>query len=141
MFTSTSTTTARREPELTGRTVVVLGGHGDTGVEAERRARAEGADVITAALGADDRTALQRFFDELRGPVDDVVVTAGGPRPLGVARAAVAKMRPGGTLLLTDGAAGPELAEALRVALAPVGIRVVAQDAVADDRDLLARAA
>jgi NAD(P)-dependent dehydrogenase (short-subunit alcohol dehydrogenase family) len=141
MFTLTPTTHARREPELTGRTVVVLGGTGDTGIETARRARAEGADVITAAVDANDQAALEHFFDRLPGPIDDVVVTAAGERiALAVARNAVANMRPGGTLQLMDGALAPRFAAALRVALAPVRIRVVAPTENHEGRKLLARA-
>jgi short-subunit dehydrogenase involved in D-alanine esterification of teichoic acids len=36
----------RREPELTGQTVVVTGGSAGIGLQTARRARSEGADVI-----------------------------------------------------------------------------------------------
>jgi NAD(P)-dependent dehydrogenase (short-subunit alcohol dehydrogenase family) len=85
--------------ELTGQTVVVIGGSGGIGLETARRARAEGADVIitgrnpdrlkraaldvgaqrTAAFDADDSAALKRFFDDLPAPIDHVMITAGGP--------------------------------------------------------------
>ena len=74
------------------------------------------------AFDANDPAALERFFQEVPAPIDHVLVTAGGPgygplldmskddvqRALGehvilaldVARNAVGKMRPGGTLLL-----------------------------------------
>jgi short-subunit dehydrogenase involved in D-alanine esterification of teichoic acids len=38
--------TAQRQPELAGQTVVLIGGSAGMGLEAARRARAEGADVI-----------------------------------------------------------------------------------------------
>src|SRR5215469_2755823 len=38
--------TLKREPELPGQTVVVIGGSSGIGLETARRARAEGADVI-----------------------------------------------------------------------------------------------
>ena len=43
---STQATTVRREPDLLGQTVVVIGGSAGIGLETARRARAEGADVI-----------------------------------------------------------------------------------------------
>jgi NAD(P)-dependent dehydrogenase (short-subunit alcohol dehydrogenase family) len=134
-----------REPELRGQTVVVIGGSAGIGLETARRARAEGADVIltgrnpdrlkkaatelgaasTATFDADDSAALEAFFAHLEGPIDHVMVTAGGPyyAPLaemdfdearralqehpmlmvGVARHAAGKLRPGGTLLFMGG--------------------------------------
>src|ERR1700712_456087 len=88
-----------REPELRGRTVVVVGGSAGIGLETARRARAEGAEVIltgrnpdrlaqaalevgaqrTAAFDADDPEAVARFFLELPAPIDHVLITAGGP--------------------------------------------------------------
>ena len=133
------------EPELSGQTVVVIGGSAGMGLETARRARAEGADVIVTgrdpdrlkkaaselgakrevAFDAHDPAALQQFFDDLEGPIDHVMVTAGGPyyaplaemdfdkarrsfydHPmlmLGVARQAVGKVRAGGTLLFIGG--------------------------------------
>ena len=90
---------ARREPELAGQTVVLIGGSAGIGLETARRARAEGAEVIltgrnpdrlaqaalevgaqrTAAFDADDPEAIARFFLELPAPIDHVLVTAGGP--------------------------------------------------------------
>jgi NAD(P)-dependent dehydrogenase (short-subunit alcohol dehydrogenase family) len=133
---------AQRGPELAGQTVVVIGGSSGIGLETARRARAEGADVIitgrnpdrlrqaaqevgaqrTAAFDVTGAAALNRFFQDLPGPIDHVMVTAGGPTygsllemdaaqvrgamsdritlGLEVARDAAGKMRPGGTLLL-----------------------------------------
>src|SRR6516162_8409506 len=88
----------RREPELVGQTVVVIGGSAGIGLETARRARAEGAEVIltgrnpgrleqaaldlaaqrTAAFDATDAAALARFFQDLPAPIDHVMVTAGG---------------------------------------------------------------
>ncbi len=85
--------------ELTGQTVVVIGGSSGIGLETARRARAEGADVIitgrnpdrleraavdagaerTEAFDANDAAALERFFNDLPAPIDHVMVTAGGP--------------------------------------------------------------
>jgi short-subunit dehydrogenase involved in D-alanine esterification of teichoic acids len=49
MTTASGVSTVHREPELTGQTVVVIGGSAGIGLETARRARAEGADVILAA--------------------------------------------------------------------------------------------
>jgi NAD(P)-dependent dehydrogenase (short-subunit alcohol dehydrogenase family) len=92
------TAPAFREPELSGQTVVVIGGSAGIGLETARRARAEGADVVvtgrdparlqraaldlgarSSAFDANDHDALARFFAELPAPVDHVLVTAGGP--------------------------------------------------------------
>jgi NAD(P)-dependent dehydrogenase (short-subunit alcohol dehydrogenase family) len=136
---------AERKPELLGQTVVVIGGSAGIGLETARRARAEGADVVltgrdparlkhaggevgpssTATFDANDSDALEGFFAGLDGPIDHVMVTAGGPyyAPLaemdfdearralqehpmlmvGVARHAAGKVRPGGTLLFMGG--------------------------------------
>jgi NAD(P)-dependent dehydrogenase (short-subunit alcohol dehydrogenase family) len=86
------------KPELTGQTVVVIGGSSGIGLETARRARAEGAEVIltardpgrlkrvgdelgarTAAFDATDFARLGRFFDELPKPIDHVLVTGPGP--------------------------------------------------------------
>jgi NAD(P)-dependent dehydrogenase (short-subunit alcohol dehydrogenase family) len=125
----------------------VIGGSTGIGFETARLARAEGADVIltarnpdrvreaglelgagTAAFDATDFDRLARFFDELPGPIDHVLVTGPGPYyaplaefdfdaarrdleahlllPLQVARCAAAKVRPGGTLLFMGGTGG-----------------------------------
>jgi NAD(P)-dependent dehydrogenase (short-subunit alcohol dehydrogenase family) len=94
-----TTATTERQPELTGQTVVVIGGSAGIGLETARRARAEGADIIltgrnpdrleraaaelgalsSAAFDATDPAALERFFGDLPTPIDHVMVTAGGP--------------------------------------------------------------
>ena len=99
MSTATTTVAIRREPELLGQTVVVIGGSAGIGLETARRARAEGAKVIltarnpeplqraasevdavsTAAFDATDFKLLDRFFDDLPTPVDHVLVTGPGP--------------------------------------------------------------
>ncbi|MEY9908914.1 NAD(P)-dependent dehydrogenase (short-subunit alcohol dehydrogenase family) [Catenulispora sp. MAP12-49] len=99
MNTPNTSTAARREPELLGQTVVLIGGSAGIGLETARRARAEGADVVitgrnperleraarelgvqrTAAFDATDAAALRNFFRDLPDPVDHVLVTAGGP--------------------------------------------------------------
>jgi NAD(P)-dependent dehydrogenase (short-subunit alcohol dehydrogenase family) len=143
------------EPQLLGQTVVVVGGSLGIGLETARRAREEGADVIitardpdrwrrvgvelgaslTSAFDATDFERLARFFDELPGPIDHVLVTGPGPYyaplsefdvekarrdvdahlmlPLQVARDATGKIRPGGTLLFMGGTGGRRVAEGL----------------------------
>jgi NAD(P)-dependent dehydrogenase (short-subunit alcohol dehydrogenase family) len=100
MTSPPSPAATRREPELVGQTVVIIGGSAGIGFETARRARAEGAEVIltgrnpdrleraalelgaqrTAAFDANDSAALERFFQELPTPIDHVMVTAGAPR-------------------------------------------------------------
>jgi len=99
MTTSPNLTTDRREPELSGQAVVVIGGSAGIGLETARRARTEGTDVIltgrnperlqhagaelgarrTAAFDATDPGALERFFADLPEPIDHVMVTGPGP--------------------------------------------------------------
>ncbi|MDX6229975.1 MAG: hypothetical protein QOI76_3365 [Frankiales bacterium] len=99
MSAATVGTPSRREPELLGQTVVVIGGSAGIGLETARRARAEGADVVltarnaerlklaaldvgarsSSAFDATDFARLDQFFEELPEPVDHVMVTAGGP--------------------------------------------------------------
>jgi NAD(P)-dependent dehydrogenase (short-subunit alcohol dehydrogenase family) len=183
--TATAARSTRREPELLGQTVVLIGGSAGIGLETARRARAEGADVVltgrdterlqqaaldvdarsTAAFDANDAASLQHFFEELPGPIDHVLVTAGGPHytpllqmtpdqlrtalgdhavlALEVARNAVGKMRPGGTLLLMGGTGGrrirrdlgiisaatavlPAFTATLALELAPVRVNLIA---------------
>jgi NAD(P)-dependent dehydrogenase (short-subunit alcohol dehydrogenase family) len=100
MTSTDSAVPARREGQLTGQTVVVIGGSSGIGLETGRRARAEGAEVVltgrdpgrlrqaaldlgaqrTAAFDASDPAAVRRFFQDLPAPIDHVMVTAGGPR-------------------------------------------------------------
>ena len=119
----------------------------------------------TAAFDASDAAALERFFQDLPASIDHVMVTAGGPAygpllemdsaqvrealsghvvlGLGVARNAVPKMRPGGTLLLMGGTGGrrighgngiasaataalPPFVAALALELAPVRVNLIA---------------
>jgi NAD(P)-dependent dehydrogenase (short-subunit alcohol dehydrogenase family) len=92
-------TAAQHEPELLGQTVVLIGGSAGIGLETARCARAEDADVVlagrdperlgkaaldvgarsTVALDANDPAALKGFFEGLPGPIDHVLVMAGGP--------------------------------------------------------------
>jgi len=134
------------EQQLGGQTVVVLGGSSGIGLETARRARAEGADVILTArdpdrlhrigleLGASiaafdlsDADRLARFFANLPGLVDHVLVSGSGPdyvsfAELGIddirhgvdrivlsvqiARLAKDALQPTGSLLLIGGTGG-----------------------------------
>jgi NAD(P)-dependent dehydrogenase (short-subunit alcohol dehydrogenase family) len=102
----------------------------------EQAAEEVGA-ASTAAFDATDVEALERFFEELAKPVDHVFVTAGGPHyqplaeidfaaarrtveehlwmPLGLARIAVVKVRPGGSLVFMSGTGGRRPAVGLTV--------------------------
>jgi NAD(P)-dependent dehydrogenase (short-subunit alcohol dehydrogenase family) len=119
----------------------------------------------TAAFDASDAASLEGFFRYLPAPIDHVMVTAGGPTygpllemdtaqvrealsdhivlTLDVARNAVGKMRPGGTLLFMGGTSGrrigyglgiasaataalPSFAAALALELAPVRVNLIA---------------
>jgi NAD(P)-dependent dehydrogenase (short-subunit alcohol dehydrogenase family) len=95
----TTPVSSRREPELAGQTIVVIGGSAGIGLETARKARAEGAGVVltgrnperleraaldvgaqrTAAFDANDPGSLQSFFQDLLTPIDHVMVTAGAP--------------------------------------------------------------
>jgi NAD(P)-dependent dehydrogenase (short-subunit alcohol dehydrogenase family) len=152
------------EPELLGQTVVLIGGSAGIGLETARRARSEGADVVltgrnperleqaardvgarsTAAFDATDAAALKRFFDELPGPIDHVLVTGPGPSyapllemnaddvrealsdhvvlGLEVARNAAPRMRPGGALLLMGGTGGRRISRDLGLASAATAV-------------------
>jgi NAD(P)-dependent dehydrogenase (short-subunit alcohol dehydrogenase family) len=170
---------------LAGQTVVVIGGSAGIGLETARLARAEGADVVlvarnperlqqaaaevgavrTAAFEATDAAALADFFQDLPGPIDQVMVTAGRPYygpladldlerasrsfnehlwlPVNVARHAVGRVRPGGTLLFMGGtgarrpkpglaaaaagtAAMPALVANLALEIAPIRVNLIA---------------
>jgi NAD(P)-dependent dehydrogenase (short-subunit alcohol dehydrogenase family) len=119
----------------------------------------------TAAFDATDFEQLGRFFGELPTPIDHVLVTGPGPYyaplaefdvekarhdvdahlllPLLVARHAVGKVRPGGTLLFMGGtggrrvavglafisaltAAGPAITKNLALELAPIRVNLIA---------------
>jgi NAD(P)-dependent dehydrogenase (short-subunit alcohol dehydrogenase family) len=130
----------------------------------ERAARDVGART-TAAFDARDAAALKRFFEDLPAPIDHVLVTGPGPGyvpllemdadqvrhalgehvvlALEVARNAVGKMRPGGSLLFMGGTGGrkisrdlglvsaatavlPPFTAALALELAPVRVNLIA---------------
>ena len=96
----TTPVSTRREPELAGQTIVVIGGSAGIGLETARKARAESASVVltgrnrerleraaldvgaqrTAVFDANDPGSLQSFFQDLLTPIDHVMVTAGAPR-------------------------------------------------------------
>ena len=155
MSAETAASPRSRDPELLGQTLVVIGGSAGIGLETARRARAEGAALIltgrdperlqratsevgalsTAAFAATDPAALERFFRDLPGPIDHVMVTAGGPHysplmemdfeqarlaisehillALWVARNAARKVRPEGTLLFMGGTGGRRVGRGL----------------------------
>jgi NAD(P)-dependent dehydrogenase (short-subunit alcohol dehydrogenase family) len=143
----TETQAATTRPELAGQTVVVIGGSAGIGLETARLARGRGAEVIVAArredrlrqvaeeLGArasafdaTDPDQLKRFFAELDGPVDHLLLTGPGPYygplsefdfeqaqrdlqthlllPIRIARESIGIVRPGGTLLFMGGTGG-----------------------------------
>jgi NAD(P)-dependent dehydrogenase (short-subunit alcohol dehydrogenase family) len=154
---TTPSASSVRGPRLAGQTVVVIGGSAGIGLDTARQARAEGAAVVlvgrnpdrlrqaaadigaagTAAFDATDGARLERFFEELPGPIDHVMVTAGRPYygrladmdfaevhrhvgdrlllPLQVGRAAVGRVRPLGTLVFVGGTGGRRAAPGLAV--------------------------
>ncbi len=185
MTTPTTTARTQRPPELSGQTLLVIGGSAGIGLETARRARAEGADVIltarnpqrlervadelgalrSAAFDATDTDQLDRFFADLPTPIDHVLVTAGEPHyealadmdfsrarrfldqhlmlPLQVARNAVGRIRPGGTLLFVGGTGArrpavgltlgsavtvglPALVASLALEIAPIRVNLIA---------------
>jgi NAD(P)-dependent dehydrogenase (short-subunit alcohol dehydrogenase family) len=185
MSTATIAVPVRREHELPGQTIVVIGGSAGIGLETARRARAEGASVILtgrnperlqraaseleaqsiAVFDATDPAALERFFGDLPTMIDHVMVTAGHPHygrlldmdfeqarraldthlllMLQVARNALHKVRPGGTVLFMGGTGGrrtgiglgivstvtaalPALTASLALELAPIRVNLIA---------------
>jgi NAD(P)-dependent dehydrogenase (short-subunit alcohol dehydrogenase family) len=152
--------TARRA-RSEGAAVVLAGRNPE---RLERAAREIGA-LSTAAFDATDFERLDRFFDELPTPIDHVMTAAGSPYyarladidfararreadehlwlPLRIARRAVGKVRPGGTLLFVGGTGGrrpaaaplvaaftaalPALTRALALEIAPVRVNLNAR--------------
>jgi NAD(P)-dependent dehydrogenase (short-subunit alcohol dehydrogenase family) len=123
--------TARRA-RTEGADVILVGRNRD---RLDRAAQELGAER-TAAFDATDEAALAAFFRGLPGPIDHVMVTGGGPTyspilemdsaqvrqaltdhatlMVSVARNAVGKVRPGGTLLFM-GAAGDRVAPGIGI--------------------------
>jgi NAD(P)-dependent dehydrogenase (short-subunit alcohol dehydrogenase family) len=99
MSAEPTATPTRREPQLLGQKVVIIGGSAGIGLETARWARAEGAEIIltardperlqqaaqeldaisTSAFDATDRDRLARFFDGLPAPIDHLMLSGGGP--------------------------------------------------------------
>ena len=163
-MTTTAPVPIQHEPQLLGQTVVLIGGSAGIGLETARLARREGAEVVlvgrdperlkraaldvdarsTAAFDATDPAALEGFFTGLPGPIDHVLITAGGPAygpmlemsadevrdalsdhvlvALEVARHARPRMRPGGTLLLMGGTGGRKIRRELGLASAATAV-------------------
>jgi NAD(P)-dependent dehydrogenase (short-subunit alcohol dehydrogenase family) len=152
--------TARRA-RAEGAEVVITGRDPE---RLKRAARDVGA-RDTAAFDATDFDRLARFFDELPTPIDHVLVTGPGPYyaplpefdiaaarrdveshlllPIEVARNAIEKVRPGGTLLFMGGTGGhatavgfssiaaltaamPALTRVLALEVAPVRVNLIA---------------
>jgi NAD(P)-dependent dehydrogenase (short-subunit alcohol dehydrogenase family) len=130
-----------------------------------RQAALDVGAVASAAFDAADPAELERFFEGLPGPIDHVLASAGGPyyAPLAefdfdqarhdvethlflairVARLAVGRVRPGGTLIFVGGTGGrrsgpglalisamtaalPALVRNLAVEIAPIRVNLVA---------------
>ena len=148
MNASASDQGAPRASDMAGQTVVVIGGSAGMGLETARQVRARGAGVVligrnpdrlreaaaevdadsTAVFDATDTDRLQQFFQDLPGPVDHVMSTAGTPSympldgmdlaaarrgfdermalTLGIALYSRVRVRPGGTLLFIGGTGG-----------------------------------
>jgi NAD(P)-dependent dehydrogenase (short-subunit alcohol dehydrogenase family) len=130
-----------------------------------REAANELTPLATAAFDATDPARLEQFFTDVPTPIDHVLVTGSGPYyaaladfdfdraqrdvdghlwlPLRVARAAVGRVRPGGTLLFMSGTGGrrrgiglsligalsaalPALVANLAVEIAPIRVNLIA---------------
>jgi NAD(P)-dependent dehydrogenase (short-subunit alcohol dehydrogenase family) len=152
--------TARRA-RAEGADVILTGRNPDRLNQAAVELGAQSA----AAFDATEFDQLQDFFDDLPTPIDHVLVTGPGPYyaplaefdfdkarrdieahlflPMQVARNAVGKVRPGGTLLFMGGtggratapgfalisaltAAGPAMTKNLAVELAPIRVNLMA---------------
>jgi NAD(P)-dependent dehydrogenase (short-subunit alcohol dehydrogenase family) len=100
----------RRDPELLGQTVVVIGGSAGIGFETARRARADGAKVILTGRNAERLQPAAREVDALS--------TADLLLALYVARNAVSKVRPRGTLIFMGGTGGRRPAIGMSIASA-----------------------
>ncbi|MFE4700715.1 SDR family oxidoreductase [Streptomyces sp. NPDC056738] len=137
-----------RPPDIAGQTVVVIGASAGIGRETARQVRAGGGRLVlvgrnpdrleeaarelrpvaTAAFDASDSGRLAEFFENLSGPVDHILLTAGSPAympldtmdlaeasrafaqrlsmTLGVALGSRDKVRAGGTLIFIGGTGG-----------------------------------
>jgi NAD(P)-dependent dehydrogenase (short-subunit alcohol dehydrogenase family) len=150
-----------RQARTEGAKVILTGRNAE---RLERAAREIGAHS-SAAFDAADPDRLARFFGDLPSPIDHVMVTAGGPYyarladidfaearrevdehfwlMLHLAREAIGRVRPGGTLLFMSGtharrpelglavvsaltAALPALTASLALELAPVRVNLIA---------------
>jgi NAD(P)-dependent dehydrogenase (short-subunit alcohol dehydrogenase family) len=150
-----------RQARTEGAKVILTGRNAE---RLERAAREIGAHS-SAAFDAADPNRLARFFGDLPTPIDHVMVTAGGPYyarladidfaearrevdehfwlMLHLAREAIGRVRPGGTLLFMSGtharrpelglavvsaltAALPALTASLALELAPVRVNLIA---------------
>jgi NAD(P)-dependent dehydrogenase (short-subunit alcohol dehydrogenase family) len=97
-ITSAIDTTEYAVNDLSGSTVVVIGGTSGIGLETARQAHAAGAKIVISGrdetrlgvardeldasatrLDLGDAAGLHRFFAELPAPVDHVLVAGGGP--------------------------------------------------------------
>lgn len=119
--------------ELTGQTVVLIGGSAEIGLETARRAKREGAEVIltgrnidrlehaasevgaksAAAFDAADTGALKKFFGDLQTPTDHVLVTAGGPSYVPLMEMTAAQVR-------------DALSDHVALELAPIRVNLIA---------------
>jgi NAD(P)-dependent dehydrogenase (short-subunit alcohol dehydrogenase family) len=148
MTCPTAASDSSQPQDLLGQTAIVIGGSAGIGLETARLARAHGADVVlaardpdrlrdaadqvdasrTAAFDVTDLARLERFFEDLPGPIDHIMVTGPGPyyssladmdleaarrdvgdrivTTLAVARYGAARMRSPGTLLFIGGTGG-----------------------------------
>ena len=152
--------TARRA-RSEGADVIITGRNRDRLTQAASDVGAQ----RTAAFDANDAASLENFFRELPTPIDHVMVTAGGSYysplaeidfakvrgafdehlvlPLQIARQAVARVRPGGTLVFMAGAGArrpgigltiagilsaglPALIANLALELAPIRVNLIA---------------
>lgn len=131
--------TARRA-RAEGAEVILTGRNPERLQQAAREVDAQS----TAAFDAGDPAALEGFFEGLSDPIDHVLITAGGPAygpmlemdgmqvsqalsdhvvtALEVARRAVPRMRPGGTLLLMGGTGGRRISRELGIASAATAV-------------------
>jgi NAD(P)-dependent dehydrogenase (short-subunit alcohol dehydrogenase family) len=125
-----------KERRLEGQTVVVLGGTSGIGLETARRARQAGANVILTARDADrlhriglelgastsafdlsDADQLMRFFTNLPGPVNHVLVSGGGPHYVPFAELDIGKIRQGVERIVLS----VQIAQLAKDALHPTG--------------------